>query len=365
MALRGLDRFEEAYTAIQRGRVADEERGHVTFLPVYGYELATGLFLSGRWDEAVTEADRALALADEVGLVMLRPWPRSVLALIGLHRGDLEAAAAHLADVEPVDPSAPDALSLRSPREALARSLLSEANGDGSTALVLLQRAWHVHGGRGSIAALSQLAPDLVRLALAARDRTTAEGVTRSVEHAARRQPVPSITATAWRCRGLVDADADLLVRAAERLAGSPRTFEHAQACEAAAAELARAGRHSEAKALFDAAIDAFDEMGAQRAAASALASARSVGIGRKRRGARKRPAYGWEALTPSEIEVVSLAAAGLTNPEVGRRLFVSRRTVQTDLSSAFGKLEITSRVELAALVARRGRGPDERDESR
>ena len=237
--------------------------------------------------------------------------------------------------------------------------MLSEANGDGSTALVLLQRAWDVHGGRGTIAALSQLAPDLVRLALAARDRTTAEGVTRSVEHAARRQPVPSITATAWRCRGLVDADADLLVRAAERLAGSPRTFEHAQACEAAAAELARAGRHSEAKALFDAAIDAFDEIGAQRAAASALASARGVGIG------RKRPAYGWEALTPSEIEVVSLAADGLTNPEVGRRLFISRRKVQTHLSSAFGKLEITSRVELAALVTRRGRGPDERDESR
>lgn len=158
---------------------------------------------------------------------------------------------------------------------------------------------------------------------------------------------------------GLVDADADLLVRAAERLAGSPRTFEHAQACEAAAAELARAGRHSEAKALFDAAIDAFDEIGAQRAAASALASARGVGIG------RKRPAYGWEALTPSEIEVVSLAADGLTNPEVGRRLFISRRKVQTHLSSAFGKLEITSRVELAALVTRRGRGPDERDESR
>ena len=36
MALRGLDRFEEADAAIQRGRLADEERGHVAVLPVYG-----------------------------------------------------------------------------------------------------------------------------------------------------------------------------------------------------------------------------------------------------------------------------------------------------------------------------------------
>jgi len=365
MALRELDRFDEAHAAIQRGRIADEERGHVTFLPVYGYELATGHFLSGRWDEAVTEADRALALADEVGLVMLRSWPRSLLALIAVQRGDLEAAAAHLADLDPVDPAASSAVGLQPPREALARSLLAEANGDAAAALVLLQRAWDGHGGRGNVSALSQLAPDLVRLALASGDRTTAAGVTLAVEHAARRQPVTSVVASAWRCRGLVDADADVLVRAAEHLAESPRRFEHAQACEAAAAALARADRRSEAKPLFDAAIDAMGAMGAQRAAASALASARTLGIGRRRRGARTRAAYGWEALTPSETEVVALAADGLTNPEVGRRLCISRRTVQSHLSSAFRKLEITSRVELAALVARRGRTPGERDWSR
>jgi DNA-binding CsgD family transcriptional regulator len=52
---------------------------------------------------------------------------------------------------------------------------------------------------------------------------------------------------------------------------------------------------------------------------------------------------------------VVRLAADGLTNPEIGQRLYVSRRTVQTHLSNAFRKLEISSRVELAAEAARRG----------
>ena len=318
--------------------------------------------MAGRWDEAATEADRAISLADEVGLVMLGSWPRSLLALIGLHRGNLGEAAAQLADYEHLDPSVSSPVGPQSPRLAIARCLLREAYGDPSTGLVVLRRAWDVHARRGTMAALVLLAPDLVRLALASGDRTTAEAVARAIEHAARRQPGVAVVATAWRCRGLVDGDADMLVRAADHLARGPRRFEQAQACEAAAAELARAGRQREAKPLFDAAIDVFEGAGASRAAASALASARSLGIGRKRRGARKRPTLGWEALTPSEHEVVSLVADGLMNPEVGQRLFISRRTVQTHLSSAFRKLEITFRVELAALVARRGQASDELD---
>ena len=73
------------------------------------------------------------------------------------------------------------------------------------------------------------------------------------------------------------------------------------------------------------------------------------------RRGAYKRPETGWESLTPSELEVVRLAAEGLTNPEIGQRLFISRRTVQTHLAHAFRKLDLSSRVELAAEAVRRG----------
>ncbi|HEY7202305.1 MAG TPA: helix-turn-helix transcriptional regulator [Candidatus Dormibacteraeota bacterium] len=43
-----------------------------------------------------------------------------------------------------------------------------------------------------------------------------------------------------------------------------------------------------------------------------------------------------------------------MTNPEIGSRLFISRRTVATHLAHIFGKLEISSRVELARLAAER-----------
>ena len=65
------------------------------------------------------------------------------------------------------------------------------------------------------------------------------------------------------------------------------------------------------------------------------------------------RATTGWDALTRAECAVVALSAEGLTNREIGERLFVSRRTVQTHLSHVFAKLGISSRVTLAAAVAR------------
>jgi DNA-binding CsgD family transcriptional regulator len=50
----------------------------------------------------------------------------------------------------------------------------------------------------------------------------------------------------------------------------------------------------------------------------------------------------------------VRLAAEGLTNAEIGERLFISRRTVETHLSHVFGKVGVSSRVQLAAEAGRR-----------
>ena len=71
-------------------------------------------------------------------------------------------------------------------------------------------------------------------------------------------------------------------------------------------------------------------------------------------RGERKRPSSGWASLTPTELEVVKLVAKGLTNPEVGERLFTGRGTVKTHLAHVFTKLGIATRSELAAEATRR-----------
>ena len=70
-------------------------------------------------------------------------------------------------------------------------------------------------------------------------------------------------------------------------------------------------------------------------------------------RGERNRPAVGWLSLTPAERDVARLVAEGLANKEIAARLFVSPRTVQTHLTHMYGKLGLTSRVQLAQQAAR------------
>ena len=72
----------------------------------------------------------------------------------------------------------------------------------------------------------------------------------------------------------------------------------------------------------------------------------------RRARGRRGRPASGWASLTPTEQSVVRLAADGLSNPDIGSRLFMSRGTVKTHLSHVYAKLGVTNRTELAAMAA-------------
>lgn len=81
-----------------------------------------------------------------------------------------------------------------------------------------------------------------------------------------------------------------------------------------------------------------------------------AVSYARRARGRRRRPASGWSSLTPTEVAVVRLVAEGLTNPEIGARLFMSRGTVKTHLSHIFTKLDIANRTELATAATDRGR---------
>jgi DNA-binding CsgD family transcriptional regulator len=67
----------------------------------------------------------------------------------------------------------------------------------------------------------------------------------------------------------------------------------------------------------------------------------------------RNRPPSGWASLTATERTLASIVGQGLTNKQAAARLFVSRHTVDSHLRHIFRKLDINSRVELAALVAK------------
>jgi predicted ATPase/DNA-binding CsgD family transcriptional regulator len=84
------------------------------------------------------------------------------------------------------------------------------------------------------------------------------------------------------------------------------------------------------------------------------LSAEEAVTYAMRGRGSRDRPSSGWDSLTPAERQVVILVGEGLTNPEVGKRLFVSPRTVGHHLAHVYRKLNIHSRGALMKELADR-----------
>jgi DNA-binding CsgD family transcriptional regulator len=118
---------------------------------------------------------------------------------------------------------------------------------------------------------------------------------------------------------------------------------------------LRRQGRRVDAREQLRTAYRTLDAMGmaafAERARHELLATGET---GRKRAAlsARTRGAGFSEALTAQEAQVARLALDGLSNPEIGARLFISPRTAKYHLSNVFTRLGITSRSQLDRVLA-------------
>jgi len=85
----------------------------------------------------------------------------------------------------------------------------------------------------------------------------------------------------------------------------------------------------------------------------ASMSTEEAIAYAQRGRGQRKRPASGWGSLTPAELDVVRLVSEGLGNDDIASRLFVSARTVQSHLTHVYGKLGLSSRVQLAQEAAR------------
>lgn len=80
-------------------------------------------------------------------------------------------------------------------------------------------------------------------------------------------------------------------------------------------------------------------ELAAAWSQGAALSCREAVAFALRGRRGRDRPSQGWASLTPTERQIVELAAKGLSNREIGAKLFISDRTVQSHLARVFPKL--------------------------
>jgi DNA-binding CsgD family transcriptional regulator len=109
---------------------------------------------------------------------------------------------------------------------------------------------------------------------------------------------------------------------------------------------LRRQRRSADSRAPLHDAINLFDALGATRWSERARQELRATGekIGRRTPDARDR-------LTAQELQIAELAAAGLSNREIGERLFLSHRTIGSHLYRIFPKLGIAARAQLRAAL--------------
>jgi DNA-binding CsgD family transcriptional regulator len=160
----------------------------------------------------------------------------------------------------------------------------------------------------------------------------------------------PRALGVALRAAGLVTGGAAGLAqleRATQVLAGSPALLEQARALTDLGAARRRAGHRADAREPLRHGLEL-----AQRCGATVLAQRASDEL--TAAGARRHAVAltGVDALTPSERRVARMAADGLSNPQIAQALFLTRRTVETHLTHAYRKLNITRRDQLHTALA-------------
>jgi DNA-binding NarL/FixJ family response regulator len=169
------------------------------------------------------------------------------------------------------------------------------------------------------------------------------------MEAVGRRTPSPSLHINLRYARALIagEVSAEDLFQEALRadLAGWP--FARARAQLAYGEWLRRQRRPAEARAHLRAAREAFDALGVVPWSDRARSELRASGEASRRRVPQAR-----ELLTPQELQIAQMAAEGLTNREIGQKLYLSPRTISTHLHRIFPKLGITSRGALAGMLA-------------
>jgi DNA-binding CsgD family transcriptional regulator len=158
---------------------------------------------------------------------------------------------------------------------------------------------------------------------------------------------VPRALGVALRAAGFITGDLALLERSVAVLEQSPAALELAWSLLFLGITYRRARRTRDARAPLGRALDLARELGATLVAQRALQEFKAAGA-----RPRSRPRTGVQALTASERNVAELAASGRTTRQIAGELFLTPKTVETHLTRVFRKLGLTSRAQLAPLLA-------------
>ena len=355
--LQNLDRWPQADVALRRAREASQRSGNpdrATWVTA-----AVLRYWLGEWDDALAELGPDDADAPGLTHSFLRErWSALLLhgvsALIAGRRDERTAADQQLRQglALPIQ-----TLADRENQDFLVAAHALALEQSGETHQAMLRLAAMLPRRDGEMTLIHQWLPDLVRLALAAGDRPMAQAATRACQAEAAAETHPArATVASLRCRGLLESDPDPLTEAVAHYRALGPATELPGALEDLAVVLARSGREEGASTAFTEAVSLYEGLQARWDIRRAEGRLRPLGVRRGGRGQRaQRAAFGWAALTPTEVKIAVMVARGESTSDIARGMSLSRRTVQTYISHILAKLGVKGRVDIVREALRQG----------
>jgi len=377
LAVRFTDGYAASAPALRRALRAlceEGERESVSVRwPWFARRVAPELFDDDTWHYL---ANRSVQLTREAGALVALQVALTHLAHLRCLEGDLDAASTLLDEADDI------ATVTGTEPFPIGRLWLAGYRGNEKEAMVLFETAEPVaiaRGGEGIVltfaeharavlynglgryeAALPQARsarsrdeimvsvwslPELVESAIRSSQREEAKAAIESLSERTQATGTELALGIEARSKALV-SDGDVAQRlyreAIERLGRTRLAFELARAHLLYGEWLRRERRRLDAREQLRRAQNMFGSMGA--AAFAARAGRELLATGET---ARKRTSDTRDQLTAQETQIAQLARDGLSNAEIGARLFISPRTVEYHLHKVFAKVNITSREHL------------------
>ena len=300
----------------------------------------------GQWETAMPLAEEGCRLAEESGQPEWQAAGFAGRAMVSALRGEVSEAAAAAERAERI--AVPNQMSNVAAVTLLARATAAAAEGDFSAAWDYLSRLHHeADPGSSPFQALWSLS----HLAYAAAQCDRVDRTRELIQHLTSRLPAEPIGPTLRM--NVIYADALLApdelieqrIRAALDRDVGRWPFERGRMQLMLGSRLRRRKQTEEARELLRAARDGFDSLGAGPWAERAREELRAAGV-----PSRALAPTVWSSLSAQELQVARMAAEGLSNRQIGERLYLSHRTVASHLYHIFPKLGITSRAQLTAM---------------
>jgi DNA-binding CsgD family transcriptional regulator len=334
--------YETCLAVATRGVLLARESGALAVLAVSVNVLAQAAALAGESGSAASLIAEADSVTDATGA---RVAPYGALVLAGLQGREAEAATVIDATI---DEATAGGQGTAVQYARWARSVLLNGLGRYQEALTVAQDA---SDDTPELFVSAWALGELIEAAARSEDMARARGALDRLAEATRAAETDWGLGIAARSRALLsegDTAERLYQEAIERLGRTRLRPELARAHLLYGEWLRREGRRVDAREHLRTAHEMLDAIGmdafAERARRELLATGKKV---------RKRTLDARDELTGQERQIAGLARDGLSNPEIGARLFLSSRTVEWHLGKVFAKLRITSRMDLRDALPR------------